>query len=330
MTINEVLEDWCDVKASVNFSSILIGNGASMAVWPKFGYSSLFDVAATRTRPRRLAKRDINLFSKLETMNFERVLESLEVARIVNIALGLSKRGIAPCYRRIQAALAEAVKFVHIPWSAVDNAILLKIRNGLGEYPCIFTTNYDLLVYWAILSQGHGSGFKDLFWSATFDPGDVLVRDNSSEVLFLHGGLHLYTNEHGKSCKKRSEIGWNLLDQFDKSRTQLPLIVSEGTSNAKMDTIVRSPYLWFAYRRLMRIVGPVCIFGHSLGQSDAHIVKAISRPQVDTIAVSVRNTTAREVKRFKAHIHEQFPETKTIRFFDSVSHPLGAQDLLVS
>ena len=64
----------------------------------------------------------------------------------------------------LQAALGEAVRGVHItlldaPWEA-RNAI----KKEMERHRRVFTTSYDLLIYWAM---GYGDEYgrlKDCFW----------------------------------------------------------------------------------------------------------------------------------------------------------------------
>ncbi|MFZ4780555.1 MAG: hypothetical protein ACOYM3_34820, partial [Terrimicrobiaceae bacterium] len=41
--LDDILEHWNTLKQSCNFSGILVGNGASRAVWNGFEYSSLYN-----------------------------------------------------------------------------------------------------------------------------------------------------------------------------------------------------------------------------------------------------------------------------------------------
>ena len=45
--IDAHLEDWSALRAAVDFSGILIGNGASRTIWEDFAYDSLFENART-------------------------------------------------------------------------------------------------------------------------------------------------------------------------------------------------------------------------------------------------------------------------------------------
>ena len=72
------LASWEEVKKSLEKTSdrmnLLIGNGASQAVWEGFGYKSIYEESE---RTGYLLKDDIKLFKSLKTENFERVLSYL-------------------------------------------------------------------------------------------------------------------------------------------------------------------------------------------------------------------------------------------------------------
>jgi hypothetical protein len=103
--------------------------------------------------------------------------------------------------------------------------------------------------------------------------------------------------------------------------------VTEGTAEDKMAAIAGSDYLTFAYSNLLGLKGSLCVFGHSLGELDQHIISAIARSEISTVAVSVRSGSELKTKEFKAHVTKVLP-SKDLRFFDPQTHPLGADDLL--
>jgi len=84
------LKSWADCEGSAKWESLLLGNGASRAVWEKFGYPSLFDVACDLPPRERLTAKDVDLFQQLaNTKNFEAVLASLLTTQTVAAALDL-------------------------------------------------------------------------------------------------------------------------------------------------------------------------------------------------------------------------------------------------
>jgi hypothetical protein len=70
------LLSWMDLKDQ-GWSGILVGNGASRAVWDKFGYSSLIQKAQSNEIAHPLTTNDMLVFTGLGTQNFERVLAAL-------------------------------------------------------------------------------------------------------------------------------------------------------------------------------------------------------------------------------------------------------------
>lgn len=330
MSIDERLEDWNDLRAEVAYSGLLIGNGASRAIWEGFAYESLYELARSGKQRYSLTPDDIALFEKLETQNFERVLAALATTRQVGEALCFDEPKLDQCYVNIQRSLVEAVRSKHIPWGILPGNHLALIKKELLEYSIVYSTNYDLILYWALMHQG-AAGFKDFFWSGHFDLADTeLWGSKSTVVLYLHGGLHLYRTLDGYAVKRQAEAGRNLLDLFgtpwDLEAT--PLFISEGTARQKLESIYRSDYLAFAYSQLVHHRGPLCVFGHSLGESDQHIVDAIKKARVRDVAISVLPGESDKVIEAKADAHKKLPEV-SLRFYDSTSHPLGNDGLKV-
>jgi hypothetical protein len=211
-SIDSGLEDWAELRGRGEFTGLLLGNGASRAVWPKFAYDSLFDLARDVQEDAHLTAEDIALFEALSTRNFERVLSALRTASAVGKALGHLTAALDTRYDSVRRALVAAVHHTHVPWALVNDAVLDSIRRALLPHRFIYSTNYDLLVYWAIV-RGEG-GFKDLFWDEYFDLSDTELWGKDTAVLYLHGGLHLYRTPDGRTLKRRASEGQNLLDLF--------------------------------------------------------------------------------------------------------------------
>lgn len=60
---------------------------------------------------------------------------------------------------------------------------------------------------------------------------------------------------------------------------QYRLFVAEGTSDKKLDQIRRNGYLSYCLDKLARTASPLVVFGHALGESDAHICDAIANAE---------------------------------------------------
>lgn len=238
----------------------------------------------------------------------------------------------------------EAVRSVHIPWLKLPDAVLQAMRTEMRRYSHVFTTNYDLLCYWAIMCEGHAWPFKDFFWNecadggswTCFDPENTEVVVSATEVVYLHGAMHLVELPWGETAKLTltPESG-SLLDQFavpdpDDKYPVVPLVITEGSSSDKMDAIRRSDYLSFGYDLLGRTAGSLTIFGHSLGDQDVHLVAGVARSDPDrSIAVSIRPGQDDDIVERKLQLMQAFPKA-SLTFFDATSHPLGHADMAVS
>jgi hypothetical protein len=329
---NDLL-DWNTVlETEMRWTGLLLGNGASRAVWDEFSYPSLYDRARSVQIANPLAAEDEALFAAFTTRNFERVLGSLKTAGTVARALGQSDSEIRTRYDHVQHALFEAVGSVHVPWEQVAGDTLRSIRSALRAYPAVYSTNYDLLVYWAIMHEDEGAGFKDFFWGAdhTFDPKDTAVSGNATLIYYLHGGTHLRALVDGGTRKHVAELG-ALLDAFPTSfeSDDVPLLVSEGTAEDKLAAVLRSDYLSFAYGRLAEHTGGLVIFGQSLSDEDSHLVDLINtwrepwREPTPNIAISIRRTADPDEVRLEKLRYAALLPYVDLFFFDPDTHPLG-------
>jgi hypothetical protein len=275
---------------------------------------------------------DVQLFTKLgNTQNFEAVLESLLTARVIAEELDLMPRvRIDERYAAIQQGLVSAVHSVHVPWTSLTPQVLPTIRREMLKHRFVFTTNYDLLVYWAIMAD-RPDDFRDYFWGnggPTFAPTDTAVRGNATRVLYLHGALHLYHGVNGVTSKEVAGQFVNLLDLFGRRPDGVPLCITEGTSPEKVAAIGRSSYLSFALRQLGRAHGPMVLFGQSLGTVDQHVADAINNNPTRTVAVSIFPVDAVRTIQEKTHLIRMLPQAD-IHFFDSRTHPLGDPQMRV-
>jgi len=325
---DEELAPWSVVSEMHDWSSILLGNGASIAVWHPFSYRSLFEQACALPDGQGLSTSDQRLFDALDTTNFESVLAGLRTARDINHAIGLTTDPLDSHYESVRSALSAAVHAVHVDWVDVPTETLQEIKSELLHYDTVFSTNYDLLVYWAAMEDG--PSIPDYFWSRplVFDPLNTEVWNKATKVLFLHGGLHLYQLTTGETFKRTAEPGRNLLELFGTPLREdpgaVPLFVSEGQPSAKLSSIRRSDYLSFALKQFATDGGPLVVFGHSLSAQDRHLIDALmKRATRAPVAVSIYGTEPDYVLARKAEIRAQLPGWD-LSFFDASSHPLGS------
>ena len=324
------LFDWPAVRETdVRWQGLLLGNGASIAVADSFSYPSLFEVARGGSVARPLPASAQQLFAELATTNFEFVLASLKLASRVCAAAGVDGSSLPTLYASAQHALFDAVGHVHVDWEIVADRTLTAIRAELLAYKRVYSTNYDLLVYWAMMRQGDPNDFRDYFWaSGHFDATDVEVWGRPTVVLFPHGGIHLRRTPTGGTYK-RSSGEQSLLAQFetDWATDETPLLISEGSSTDKLLSINRSDYLSFAYTSFARHEGNLVVFGHALREEDDHLVHAMnqwgSEGNPRQIAISVRRQPGeRVIRQEKARLAQRLPNAD-LWFYDADTHPLG-------
>lgn len=325
------LEDWQALRAGTAFSGLLVGNGASRAVWDDFGYDSLFENART-VEEKPLGPSELSVFDAMQTRSFEQVLGALKTTSRVNKALAVSSAAPRNRYYAIKEALINTVHAMHIPWRLVQPQTLATLHQELSRYRTVFTTNYDLLNYWAIQ---HAPGtVTDLFHGTDHSFDLSQAATDKPRLLYLHGGLHLVRNQDGTARKLTSTEG-TLLGNFAINNTlktldDVPLFVNEGPSEDKLKTIRSSDYLSFCYDQLLHHGDNLCLFGHALGEQDRHIVHALRQAAPKTVAISIYPRSAAFIQHQKRHYTKVFQGLAVeLRFFDAKSHPLGDVKLSV-
>ena len=226
------LFDWRDIATSYKWDTLLLGNGMSINIWEPFGYRKLYD----RAKLGGLSAQDRKLFSS--TPNFERVLADLLTAIRVSDAVGLETKLLLERYRNIQRALVQAIREVHIKLGRVPPATRKTISDTMERFEWVFTTSYDLLVYWAIAAGGF-EPFMDHFryrGRCEFDPARASVPANKVPVYFLHGALHLVVGGSGATWKLRQTDLDSILNRFGKpikgDARARPLLVTEGSKSS--------------------------------------------------------------------------------------------------
>ena len=228
---NDSLDDW-SVHATHKWDAILIGNGLGLNISERFNYGSLLKAAELAPIAAGMTALDRKLFDAFGTNNFEVVLASL--AQAIRAAKALespSEQVFQGAYDRIRASLVAAVCSLHMEWRDLPPATLSAIAAALTSYECVFTTNYDLLLYWAINFE-LTSRFRDFFWGGVFNPENTEVSTGTTQLLFLHGGLHLYLDGAGDARKRIATSEQSLLESLKDrlENEQAPLFVAEGNA----------------------------------------------------------------------------------------------------
>lgn len=323
---NALLPQWHSLPLAPDCTGLLLGNGASRAVWRNFAYDSLYE-RAQKVRNRPLGQSDQALFKHLNTENFERVLSGLNTTVRINAALAISSTAPLNRYYAIKEALIHAMRSVHIPWALVREATLSHINQALRQYRTVYSSNYDLLCHWAMLQAP--DGFDDWMDSdGEFDP--QASQSATTRLLYLHGGLHLIKHADG-STRRRPAVDSALLDGFAiNTPGDVPLFVAEGASSDKLASIRDSAYLSACLAQLRQHHGPLCLFGHNLNAQDQHIIDSLLSARIERLAIAIFPLSDAWIISQKRHYATLFRESATaLEFFDATSHPLGVPELNV-
>ena len=311
-----------------NRPSLLIGNGFSRNIWSDFKYQSLLEKA----RSENLLSSETNsLFTSLETEDFEWLLSVLAASKPVFAALKQDKKLLKNCEKNIRESLIKAVEMVHVPWSEIPKSTRQTIAKELKAHKLIYSTNYDLIVYWSIMTA-YRDEFADYFWNSPFNTFNVLNTKEDykgrSLIHYLHGGLHLFRDNDTVQTSKREHNGrQNILDHLKTNPNKTPLFISEGTSKDKLRSIRRSDYLSYVFSCFKNDNNPLIILGHRLADNDQHIVDAINAYRNRPVAISVRNSGNIDEK--KERFKDALWNVNNLHFFDAATHPLLGQNLQV-
>lgn len=315
---------------------MLLGNGASRAVWDSFKYLSLYEEAK---KVERMGSRLIRLFTNLNTNDFEYVLRLLSQTRRVNHILGIKDKDTSALYRKLKKALIDTIHEIHPKHEQVKSQLPM-IAEFMKTFDTVLSLNYDLLVYWAMMEGNakYGNWFKDGFIDeGRFDNDYSPLREpykaeGSTLVFYPHGNLILAKTSLGDEVKLSRADEKLLLDrilEIWQEEDYIPLFVSEGETKEKLQAIRRSNYLKTVYDREVDTKDDsLVIYGWSFGEQDEHILRGIIHGGVGRIAVSV-HTTSGNVKSFCTAVEHKIATMEYILdkekecevfFFDSESN----------
>lgn len=274
--------------------SLLMGNGFSMSYDANiFSYNALYTFLSSQDDELL----DM-LFGVIKTKNFELIMQQLDMTIALLKAFGSDpalQEKIQSASQKLKSALLKSIKELHpehvykIPEeksAACANFIRLFLESG-GS---IYTTNYDLLLYWVLMRQGVANpvdGFGrelenpvEVAEGAEQEWSELIWGPNISNqnVHYLHGALHLF--DSGADVIKEQYDGSGYLLENISARLDegsYPIFVTAGNGDEKLEHIRHNRYLSHCYDRLCEVDGSLVTFGFGFGQYDEHIIEAVNK-----------------------------------------------------
>jgi hypothetical protein len=320
---------WSEI--SDRFSdSLIVGNGGSMAVSTGFSYRSLLEEARTRGY---LNAQIESLFDQFETEDFELLLRHLFHAQMVNDALGVESKPVSDAYSLVKKSLIQAVRSVHCAHSAAEPHIA-NIATFMAQFKTVFSLNYDLIVYWALLRSNESQQqhrFKDCFPNGAFRLDWTIFRNPIRQeravtlMFYPHGALHLAVDKDGNDVKLTVDNESTFLETIFaewEGNEVAPLIVCDGNSEQKRRRIASSVYLSTVLTEVLPNGGPsLACYGWALGDQEDHIVRQLSNGRYKRIAVSVHQLNTEAGKDYITRVTRKLRwlELEEIVFFDAAS-----------
>lgn len=333
---------------------LLLGNGFSIACKPDiFAYGSLFE-EAKKSMSTALAA----IFAAMGTQDFEEVIRALQhAAAIVSAYNPKLKRTMARMNSDAEKLKTDLIKAVAGRHPARPNDIsderYFACRKFLSHFVGenaggkIYTMNYDLLLYWALMHDEedaselitlyHDDGFrKDQDdYDAPYVEWQGESAAHGQNIHYLHGALHLF--DAGYHLEKYTWVntGKALVDQANEAlkKNMFPVFVAEGSSKSKLAKIQHSAYLHHNFKSFAGVCQTkpkdgtaLFVFGHSFAKNDAHVLDQIGRGKIAHLFVSLYGDPSSKsnlmiranVERIGALRPGAFPAL-SVDFFDAAS-----------
>jgi hypothetical protein len=323
------------LERSVAPCHVLLGNGFSRAYRDDiFSYDALFD----RAHFGGMSPAARQAFQVLRTRDFEIVIKALrQAAQLGRVYFGKDVDLIGRLEldaNALRDLLARTIAANH-PDRPTDirDEQYAGCRSFVNNFKSIYTVNYDLLLYWALMHDeippliNSDDGFRE----PDDGPAEYVTWDvqktGLQNVFYLHGALHIF--DAGSELQKftwsntRIALIEQIRDALESDR--FPLFVAEGSADSKLDKIQHSGFLNRAYRSFAKIGGSLFIFGLSFGDSDEHILRLLDRGNEKQIFVSLygnpdSESNLRIVRRAESIMaHRPARRAVSVEFFGAAS-----------
>jgi hypothetical protein len=295
ITFQQAIEQSPDRKKR----KVLLGNGFSRACKDDiFSYEALYKQADFGN----LSPGAREAFSALGTTDFETVIKALrQTALLARVYVPDKPELMATLIqdaRGLRDVLADTIARNH-PDRPQDIAPerYEACRAFLDNFQCIYTLNYDLLLYWALMQDElppmEFFELEDGFRKPEEPDADYVAWDSGSShtqtIHYMHGALHIF--DAGFELQKYTWCNTQiaLIDQIRAAlnRNDFPLFVAEDTYKAKLERIMHSAYLGRSKSSFEKIGNDLFLFGFAFGESDEHILQLMGDNKVKQMFVSL-------------------------------------------
>lgn len=320
------IKDWNAIQDEYN-GTIILGNGASIAVDNRFSYGSLKQHA---TENGLLTDDVQNIFDFFDTNDFELILRIVWQAANVNKSLEIEDNKTEQVYSHVRDCLISTVRDIHPEYQDISDQFEA-IYAFLKRFTTVIPLNYDLIVYWVMMygrDINDQHAFKDCYISSEFDDNwqrfrNPIGRERSCSLVFYPHGSLVLARDKIEDERKITTNSLSLLEGILHKWMEgnyVPLFVSEGVTEQKIKSIHSSYYLNTVYREVLSNLPPILVlYGWGLGEHDIHIIKRIAKSNIKKVAVSVFDNDQAYCNRVNKILQDELGNECKIVFFDSQS-----------
>ncbi|WP_423128488.1 DUF4917 family protein [Gaoshiqia sp. Z1-71] len=272
---------------------LLMGNGFSMSY-----DSGIFSYNALSKFLENLKDDTLQkLFQIIKTSNFELLMEQLDNVAQISKVFGAESKVVDKINQAtltLKESLINAIKELHPEHvfavsEAKSKACAAFLNSFLSQNSKVFTTNYDLLLYWVLMRnaiENKGDGFgREAEETDVWVPEEEIQwselrwgkHKDSQSVYYIHGALHIF--DAGVDIVKEEYDSQHVLLENIKARMErkeYPIFVTAGNGSEKLSHIRHNSYLTHCYDSLSSISGSLVCFGFGFGEYDEHIITAIN------------------------------------------------------
>ncbi len=217
---------WDDITDRYQGASLRLGNGFSISIDLRFEGNFLALTVLEKAHKGGQPSTVGEILIELNETNIESALASLALARsVVGVSAADSDAivKIEKVETELRRALLVAIHAVHPEHAEVVDE-LRRRAPALYRYAAIFTTNFDVLLYWMVMASDVGEAsaetdrLVDLFWNRglCFGPLSVTPSADQIPVYYLHGALHFVRDSHNATGRhvgaNRADPELNIID----------------------------------------------------------------------------------------------------------------------